>query len=122
MVGWLRIALIYTALMNLIGAVLFTPFFRGVQAWAGFPDAPDLYLWSQSSFIFGMGLTYTWMAATRTPNRLVLALACYGKAAFAATLIGCTLAGQTPVMVAVSGLPDLALSVAFGVWLYQTRC
>ena len=121
MPSWLRFALFFTTIMNILGAFAFTPWGRFLQQWAGFPKAPDLYLWIVASFIFGMGLTYGWMALKNTPNRLVIALACYGKITFGMILAHASLTGITPAMVGLSGIPDCILGILFGVWLFSTR-
>ena len=118
---WLRIALGYTTALNLFGAVSFSPLGRPIQRWAEFPDAPDLYLWSVASFILGMGGAYGWMCWTNRPNRLVIALACYGKATFALILFQGYLTDALPLLGALSGLPDLILAGLFGAWLLSTR-
>lgn len=121
MPGWLRACLIVTTPLNFAGALAFTPFARPLQGPLGYPDAPDLHLWTISTFVGTMGVAYGWMAWTRTVVRPLLALAAAGKAWFAVVLIGCTLAGQTPLHVALSGLPDLALAVAFTAFLVRSR-
>ena len=118
---WLRLSLIFTTVMNIFGGFAFSPWGRNLQQWAGFPDAPDLYLWSVASFIFGMGVTYGWMAFHNLPNRIVIALACYGKITFSLILAHASWTGSTPAMVGLSGIPDFVLGVLFGLWLMSTR-
>lgn len=118
---WLRLALWLTAVLNGIAAILFTPFARPWQASLGYPDAPDLHLWTISTFILGMAGCYGWMAWTWTPSRPLLALGAYGKAAFAVILFGCAAAGQVPWSVGLGGAPDLVLAVAFATYLASTR-
>ena len=118
---WLRSALAFTTLMNLFGGFAFSPWGRFLQKWGGFPDAPDLHLWSIASFIFGMGMVYGWMALTNIPNRLVIALACYGKITFSLILAHASFTEVTPPMVGLSGIPDFVLGILFGVWLFKTR-
>jgi hypothetical protein len=121
MPSWLRFALAFTTIMNIFGGFAFSPWGRFIQRWAGFPNAPDLYLWIVASFIFGMGMLYGWMTFKNIPNRLVIAFACYGKITFSLILAHASLTQTAPALIGLSGIPDCILGILFGVWLFTTR-
>lgn len=118
---YLRLALWFTTPLNFGGALAMSPLWPSAWVPAGVPIAHPLHAWILASFVFGMGLAYGWMAWTGRPDRMVLALAAYGKLCFAFALFGQAAFGELPSMAAASGVPDLVLGLVFAGYLASTR-
>ncbi|TNE86890.1 MAG: hypothetical protein EP330_19980 [Deltaproteobacteria bacterium] len=121
MPGWLRGSLFFTTALNLVGALTMSPLWPAAWNPPGTPVAPALHGWIISSFVLGFGIAYGWMAWTNTPNRGILALACYGKLTFAMAMYGQSAVGNMPWMVGITGTPDLVLGLMFGYYLATTK-
>lgn len=122
MVKWMRIALLATAALNMIGAAVFVPFFQNFRESNGFPaQSHPLYLWIIASWIFMFGLCYFWLGITGRSERLFLVIAGAGKLTFVFFLFVYWQAGQVPVNTVLGSLCDLLFAVIFGIWLWQTR-
>ena len=118
---WLRYSLTFSVFLNAGGALVLSPLWPNEWLLAGTPHAPPLHAWLLSSAVLGFGVAYGWMAWHNTVNHGILALACYGKLAFALTLFTQAAAGQVPWLVGITGTPDLILGLLFGVYLFRAR-
>jgi hypothetical protein len=116
---WLRYSLAFSVFLNVGGALLLSPLWPNEWLLEGTPHAPSLHAWLLSSAVFGFGVAYGWMAWTKTVNRGVLALACYGKLTFAFTLFAHAAIGELPWTVGMTGLPDLLLGALFAGYLLR---
>lgn len=115
---WMRSALFATAVMNLVGALAFTPYGRAVRALAGLPDeAPAVYLATIGVFILTFGIAYAWTAIVGRADPLFIAVAASGKLAFFAVLTWYWVRGQLPGRAPLAGSGDLLFGLLFLVWL-----
>lgn len=119
---WVRRALLFTGMLNLLAALVFLPPFPALRAMAGLPEAGHpFYGWLVAAWIFLFGLAYLWLGSSRSPERLFLAVAAGSKASFALPLITRSLVGELPARAPLAGLTDLALAALFGYWLFVTQ-
>lgn len=122
MAKWMRMALLATAALNMLGAALFAPVFQNLREAQGLPaEAHPLYLWIIASWIFMFGLCYFWLGITGRNERLFLVIGGAGKLAFVFLMFAYWQAGQIPVKAALGSLFDLFFAIIFGIWLWQTR-
>jgi hypothetical protein len=117
--GLTRYALAATAVMNILGSLAFTPAGAGLRASLGIPPAHAIWGLMVGSFILFMGLGYAALAISGRSERIFLAVAAGGKAAFAAIMISMGIAGEIPAVAAVSGLPDLVFAAIFARWVLR---
>ena len=117
--GFTRKALAATAVMNVAGSIAFTPAGAGLRASLGIPPAHPIWGLMVGSFILFMGLGYAALAISGKPERIFLAVAAGGKAAFAAIMISMGIAGEIPAAAAASGLPDLVFAAIFARWVLR---
>jgi hypothetical protein len=118
----MRLALIATAALNIFGAALFVPSFGGLRGFYGLPsEAPPLYLWIISSWIFLFGLCYLWLGVSGRTERLFLVIGAAGKLAFVLLIWASWLGGEVPLRTALGSLSDLFFAVVFALWLRGTR-
>lgn len=118
---WLRAALLGTALMNLVGALAFTPALRLGRDLMGLPEPHPFYLWTLAEFILFFGVCYAWCGIKGRAPRLFLALAAAGKLGFFFTAVALWLTGSLPFAAPVYLIGDLIFGALFLIWLYQTR-
>jgi hypothetical protein len=116
-----RRALLATAAMNAVGAVLLAPPFPAVRRLVGVPEAPALYGWLLALWILFFGLGYWRLAHARTPERLFLQVATAGKVSFPLVLAAYWLGGALPAAAPLSAAPDLAFAAVFAQRLWETR-
>lgn len=99
---------------------MFSPLAPQFAIAQGFPPAPAVHSAIIGWFVLLFGCAYGWMAWTNRANRMVIALACGGKATFAGTLFWYGFTGDLAVMTALAGMPDLVLAGIFAYWLIAT--
>lgn len=115
----LKYALSATAVMNIFGAVIFTPFGESIRQFYGFPsNVHPLYLWLISSWIFFFGLCYLWLGITERRELLFLVIASAGKISFTVLSVIYWASGEVSSLGAAASLPDLLFGVFF---LYNLR-
>lgn len=119
--NWMRITLFATTFVNMLGAITFIPQFRMLREQSQFPDAHPLYLLIISIWIFVFGAGYLWMALTRRPDKIFIAVGAAGKISFFALLVCFWLAGEFPVSTAFAAIIDLIIGIVFVVWLWKRR-
>jgi hypothetical protein len=119
---WMIAALGATAVLNLVGAFVFSPYSSLAQDLAGLPaEIHPLYRWVVAEFIGLFGIGYGWCAATARAPRLFIAIGAAGKLAFFATLASYWALGEVPFAAVTFASADLWLGIAFVVWLGQRR-
>lgn len=110
----LKYALLATAVMNIFGAVIFSPFGESIRQFYGFPNnSHPLYLWLISSWIFFFGLCYLWLGITERREMLFLVIASAGKISFTVLTFIYWIIGDIPIVAAAASLPDLLFGVFF---------
>jgi hypothetical protein len=115
---WMRGALYATAVMNLLGFLLFTPYGAPVRSFAGMPaGAHPIYLLTIGLFILIFGLAYLWTAFNGTTDPLFIAMAAAGKLGFFGLLLGYWLAGELSFRAPLSAIGDLVFAGLFTAWL-----
>jgi hypothetical protein len=119
---WMRVALLATAVMNIVGAIAFAPLVANSRELLHLP-APvhPLYLWIIAEFILIFGIAYAWCAITARAPRLFIAVGAAGKLLFFATRALFWLAGELPLDAALGGIGDLLFGGLFLAWLVQSR-
>lgn len=119
---WLIATLWATTALNLFGAFVFAPFSDLARELAGLPaEIHPLYSWTIAELIGLFGVGYGWCAYQGHAPRFFIALGAAGKFAFFATVASYWALGELPFAAVRSGSADLWFSIAFGVWLYQSR-
>lgn len=118
--NWMRYALLATALMNLGGAMMFVPAFTSLRTLLALPDPHPFFLWTLAIWIGVFGVCYFWMAVSQRRDRLFIATGAVGKLTFFGLLVAYSIAGDIPVLAAISGLPDLIFGAIFVGWLLLT--
>lgn len=119
---WMRRAFLATAAMNMLGALTFAPPVTIIRETFRLPNqAHPFYLWIIAVWIFAFGLCYLWVGVTGRQERLFVVIAAAGKLSFVALLFGYALAGEIPLLTALSGLGDLFFGIIFVSWLWKTR-
>ncbi|MEP7074664.1 MAG: hypothetical protein ABI878_02550 [Acidobacteriota bacterium] len=122
MAMWMRIALVATFATNMLGTVLFLPWFQHFRESNGLPgNVHPLYLWIIASWIFMFGLCYLWLGITGRTERLFLVIGGGGKLSFVIILFVNFLLGAIPLAATLGSLTDLAFAVIFAAWLWTTR-
>lgn len=120
---WMRVTMLTTAVMNVMGGITFIPAARALRELGGLPaTALPLYLATIGVFILIFGLAYLRSAFTGKADRLFVAVAAAGKLAFFGLLVWYWAAGLLPGTAVTSGMGDLVFGSLFLVWLYQVRC
>lgn len=113
----LRMLLFASGPMNLGGAISFAPPFPVFRRLLGIPEADPVYLWVLCAWILAFGVSYVWQAWTCHFNRGLLAMGAFGKLTFAASLVAHGVQRPHRFQAISGALPDLALAIAFTVWL-----
>ncbi len=109
----LRSALWTSVALNTLGVLVFAPLAVGRPS-PLLPVSPSPFLAAQVGLVIGLfGGVYFWLARQRTIDRPVLVIGGLGKLGFFVLCVVYAAADHLPVSVAVSALPDLALSVIF---------
>jgi hypothetical protein len=119
--NWMRNTLFVSSAVNLLGAITFVPAFRLLRDRSQFPDAHPLYLWIISIWILAFGAGYLYMALTRRPDKIFIAVGAAGKLSFFVLLLCYSLGGLFPLSTAFSAIVDLILAVIFIGWLWKNR-
>jgi hypothetical protein len=119
---WMRIALLATAPMNLLGSLAFLPPGRSLRLSMGWPpDGHPIYAATVGLFIFLFGVAYLWTGLTGRADRLFITLAASGKLAFFLLTVWFWLTGTLSGQVPASAGGDLVFALLFFVWLFQVR-
>lgn len=119
---WMRAALLATAPMNLLGALVFFPPGRPLRLSMGWPpDGHPIYAATVGLFIFIFGVAYLWTGLTGRADRQFVMLSASGKLAFFLLTVWYWLTGTLSARIPVSALGDLVFAVLFFVWLFQSR-
>lgn len=117
---WLRIAMLATAAMNLLGAITFLPAAGALRELGGLPvEAHPLYLTTIAVFIFVFGAMYLWVGLTGRADRQFIAIAAAGKLCFFAVLLWYGITGAISPQAALSGVGDLVFGSLFLYWLLR---
>jgi hypothetical protein len=119
--GWMRTALVATAVMNGVAGVAFLPGSARLRALVGFPEGDPFYLATVALFVLLFGAGYAWVGLTGRAERLFIGLAAAGKIAFVGLLATYAAAGALPWRAFAAGSGDLVFGVAFAAWLAATR-
>lgn len=109
----LRLALAFSAPLNLCGAILFSPPGAPLRAWAGYPDAPAFYQWTLASWVLAFGVAYGHAAWVNRADRSLLALGAFGKGVFFALTAAMAVRGELPWLTVAAASPDVVLAVLF---------
>ena len=117
----MRMTLCATTFVNLLGAITFFPYFQMLRERSHLPAADPLYLYIISIWIFVFGCGYLWMAVTRRPDKIFIAVGAAGKISFFLLLASFALSGKLPLLTAFSALIDLVIGVIFIAWLWKRR-
>lgn len=119
---WMRVALLATAPMNLLGSLAFLPPGRDLRLAMGWPpDGHPIYAATVALFIFFFGAAYLWTGLTGRADRLFILLAATGKLAFFLLTLWYWLAGTLSGQVPASAVGDLVFALLFFTWLFQVR-
>jgi hypothetical protein len=117
---WLRIAMLTTAVMNLLGAISFLPAAGALRTMGGLPsEAHPLYLTTIAVFIFVFGAAYLWIGMTGKADRQFVAVVAAGKLCFFGVLVWYAVTGAIPAQAATSGVGDLIFGSLFLFWLLR---
>lgn len=117
---WMRVTMLATALLNILGSVAFIPSARALREWGGLPaETHPLYLTTVGAFIFIFGCAYLWVAITGKADQLFVAVGAAGKLVFFGLLVGYSIAGLLPATAALSGAGDLVFGILFLKWLFS---
>jgi hypothetical protein len=117
--GWMRTALLATAVMNGLAAILFLPPAAGLRELAGLPaGGHPFYLTTVSLFVALFGVGYLWFGLTGRADRFFIAFAALGKLSFFALAFGFALAGALSFRGALLAGGDLVFAVLFLRWLF----
>lgn len=117
----LRILLLISGPLNLFGSIIFLPPSFTLRSVLGVPEAPAMYLWILSTWIFAFGVAYAWQGWTYSFNRGLLAVGAFGKMTFAASLSTFGIHSAHPVQSIAGASPDFAIAVAIILWLCRTN-
>ena len=115
---WLRNAMLATAVMNGVAALLFLPFAAPWRALAGLPaDAPAVYLATVALFVLLFGAGYLYVGVTGRADPLFVGLSAAGKLSFVTLLVGFAAAGALSWRAPLTAGGDLVFGVLFLRWL-----
>lgn len=110
-----------SSFVNLLGAITFFPHFQMLREQTHLPATHPLYLLIISIWIFAFGCGYLWMAVTRRPDKIFIAVGAAGKISFFLLLVCFAVSGELPLSTAFSALIDLIIGIIFIVWLWKRR-
>lgn len=117
---WMRVAMLATAVMNIVGAITFLPAADALRAMGGLPaESHPLYLASISVFILVFGVAYLWIGLTGKADPQFVAVAAAGKLSFFGVLMWYGVMGAIPAQAALSGVGDLVFGSLFLFWLVR---
>lgn len=121
--AWMRVALLATALMNVLGSLVFLPPADDLrQSLGGFPaGGHPIYPATVAVFIFIFGLAYLRTGIRGYTDRLFITMAATGKLAFFGLTLWYWQAGTLPFKAPASTVGDLIFSLLFFLWLFRTR-
>lgn len=120
--GWMRVVMLVTAVVNILGSFAFIPSARALREISGLPPfAHPFYLASIGAFILIFGLAYLWAGVTGKADRLFVAVAAAGKFAFFALLVRYWVGGLVPLSAVLSGTGDKVFAALFASWLLSVR-
>ena len=119
----LRLALLASGPVNLLGAALFAPPFVGLRAHYGLPEAPAFYQWTLSLWVLAFGVAYLHAGWRDRADRSLLALGAFGKTVFVVLVAVMAARGEVPATTALAATADLLLAAVFclGWWQMQDR-
>lgn len=118
--SWMRVAMLVTAVMNMLGAITFLPAAGAMRAMGGLPaESHPLYLASISVFILVFGAAYLWIGLSGKADRQFVAVAAAGKLSFFGVLVWYWVTGTIPAQAALSGVGDLVFGSLFLFWLVR---
>jgi hypothetical protein len=115
----MRIAMLATAAMNLLGAIMFLPSAAPLRAMNGLPSGHPFYLSTLAAFVLIIGAGYLFCGVTGRADRLFIAVAATGKLAFACLVFGFAATGLLAAKAATAGIGDLFFGTLFLAWLLR---
>ena len=119
---WMRIAMLATAILNIVGAGSFLPSAEAVRISGGLPaQGPPIYLSTTGAFVFIFGLGYLWAAIPGAADTLFIAVAAAAKLTFFGLLVWYWGTDVLPARAPLSGVGDLVFGSLFLFWLYEAR-
>lgn len=119
---WMRRALLATAVMNLLGALTFTPWGEPIRDLAAMPSGTHpVYLLVIGTFVLLFGVGYLRCGLTGRADPLFIAIAAAGKLAFFGLLTAFWLAGELSIRAPMAAVGDLVFGAMFMVWLVGSR-
>ena len=110
----LRVALLASAPLNLVGATLFMPGSVALRAAFGVPEAPAFYQWTLSLWVLAFGVAYAHAGWRGRADGSLLALGAVGKSVFVVLMALMAWRGEVPLTTGLASLSDLALAGIFG--------
>ncbi|MBA2668525.1 MAG: hypothetical protein H0U69_15985 [Trueperaceae bacterium] len=118
---WMRMAMLATAAMNLLGAGALLPAGERVRSLVGLPpDVHPVYLLTIASFVVVFGAAYAWCGLTGRADGQFLAVAAAGKLSFVVVLMAFWLTGDLPITAPLAGIGDLVFGGLFLIWLLRS--
>jgi hypothetical protein len=117
---WFRYCLFTTAIMNLMGAVVFVlPVFGQGDIFKLPQNVHPFYLLIISAWILIFGISYLWLALSAKPERFYIAIVAACKLAIASIFLIFWFTGDLPLITASAGGGDLFFGLIFIYWLFQ---
>ncbi|HLP91080.1 MAG TPA: hypothetical protein VK184_21170 [Nostocaceae cyanobacterium] len=119
MQSWFRYCLFTTAIMNLLGAVVFAlPIFGQGDIFKLPGNTHPFYLSIISAWILIFGISYFWLALSAKPERFYIAIVAACKLAISLIFLTFWLTGDLPLLTASAGVGDLFFALIFMYWLF----
>ncbi len=115
----LRLALAFSAPLNLCGAILFSPPGAPLRAWAGYPGARGFNRGPRPSWVPAFGVAHGRAAGPRRADRSLLALGAFGKGVFFALTVAMAVRGELSWLTVGGASPDLILAMVFAWALWR---
>jgi len=118
----MRGALLATAVMNALAAILFVPAAQALRALAGLPEPEHpIYLATVALFVLLFAIGYLLVGLSGRAERLFIGLAAAGKISFVTLVAWYWTTGALPLRAFLAATGDLAFGAAFAWWLWNTR-
>lgn len=117
---WMRWILLFSAIYNAFGVLVFIPLLSIGRTIIGIPAAPGFYLWLVTIWIGSFGVLYFWLSLTGRPDRAFFIIAAVGKFAFWSLTVAYWWFGDFPVITPLVASGDLIGAVAFTWWLAKS--
>ncbi len=119
---WMRIVLSAAAVLNGLGAFIFTPAGTELRQFSGLSlEGHPFYLWISGSFILIFGFAYLWAGMTGRADPLFIAVGAAGKLAFFGLTVAYWILGELPVNVPRAAVSDFILALIFIFWLFSAK-